>query len=707
MITGQTLRDAILSGANNIANQRTRVDELNVFPVPDGDTGTNMSMTIGAARAELEAMPDSCTVAEASKTAASAMLRGARGNSGVITSLLFRGFSKALKDKTEASSADLAAALQQGVEAAYKAVMKPTEGTILTVSRLAAEKAAECTELDVPAMWDATLQAGQSALDDTPNLLPVLKKAGVVDAGGQGIMLIFEGMKQVFDGGEIIAGAEVAAKPKVSSEAAGKGVFADDLMKVEDIKNGYCTQFLLHKDADASVTRLRAFLESNGDSVVVIEDDDVANCHVHTSDPGMMLSEAIKYGYLTNFKIENMHEQFLARQKQAKGLEKQAEAEEKKDSEFTYAAVDPEREYGFVAVAAGEGLKAVFGDLGVDAVVSGGQTMNPSTEDILAAIQSVPAKTVLVLPNNKNIIMASEQAQKLADRKVIVLPTRTVPQGMTAMLNFDPDLKPEENAVAMMQAADRVSTGLITYAARDSEFDGKPIKKGEIMALENGKIVATGTDLVKMTYRLARSMKKKDTQFITVISGCDVSDEDVRDIVRQQQESQKLTYAQITALAAVARERGVSIASHDDDSEDKLAFMDGLEATISEFPISLDIARAARARGMHTIAGAPNVMLGHSHSGNLSAREAVQAGAIDVLCSDYYPAALLDAVSRFATSAGSTSRRRSRWSPSTRRRAAGIADEVGSIAVGKRADVLLLNKETLQPETIIIGGVKQ
>ena len=535
MITGQTLRDAILSGANNIANQRTRVDELNVFPVPDGDTGTNMSMTIGAARAELEAMPDSSTVAEASKTAASAMLRGARGNSGVITSLLFRGFSKALKDKTEASAADLAAALQQGVEAAYKAVMKPTEGTILTVSRLAAEKAAECTGMEVPAMWDATLQAGQAALDDTPNLLPVLKKAGVVDAGGQGIMLIFEGMKQVFDGGEIVASAEVAAKPKVSSEAAGKGVFADDLMKVEDIKNGYCTQFLLHKDEGASVTRLRAFLESNGDSVVVIEDDDVANCHVHTSDPGMMLSEAIKYGYLTNFKIENMHEQFLARQKQAKGLEKQAEAEENQTSEFTYAAVDPEREYGFVAVAAGEGLKAVFGDLGVDAVVSGGQTMNPSTEDILAAIQSVPAKTVLVLPNNKNIIMASEQAQKLADRKVIVLPTRTVPQGMTAMLNFDPDLKPEENAVAMMQAADRVSTGLITYAARDSEFDGKPIKKGEIMALENGKIVATGTDLVKTTYRLARAMKKKDTQFITVISGCDVSDEDAEkttDLVR-------------------------------------------------------------------------------------------------------------------------------------------------------------------------------
>ena len=529
MVTGKILRDAILSGANNIANQRTRVDELNVFPVPDGDTGTNMSMTVGAARRELEALPDSCTVGEASKTAASAMLRGARGNSGVITSLLFRGFSKALKGKTTATAADLAAALQMGVEAAYKAVMKPTEGTILTVTRLAAEKAAACTDMDEQGLWAEMMAAGQAALEDTPNQLPVLKKAGVVDAGGQGIMVVFEGMKQVFDGGEIVASAEVAAKPKVSSDAAGKGVFTDDLMKVEDIKNGYCTQFLLHKNEDASVTRLRAFLESNGDSVVVIEDEDVANCHVHTSDPGMMLSEAIKYGYLTDFKIENMHEQFLARQKQGKGLEKQAAAEEKSAGEaFTYAAVDPEREFGFVAVAAGEGLRTVFGDLGVDAVVSGGQTMNPATEDILAAVQSVPAKTVFVLPNNKNIIMAAEQAQKLADRQVMVLPTRTVPQGMTAMLNFDPEASAEDNAVNMMSAADRVSTGLVTYAARDSEFDGKPIRKGEIMALENGKIVATGNDILKATYRLARQMKakKKDAQFITVISGCDVSEED-------------------------------------------------------------------------------------------------------------------------------------------------------------------------------------
>ena len=532
MINGKTLRDAILSGANNIANQRVRVDELNVFPVPDGDTGTNMSMTIGAATQELQAMPDTCTVAEASKAAASAMLRGARGNSGVITSLLFRGFSKALQGKTNAEAADLAKALQMGVEAAYKAVMKPTEGTILTVTRLASEAAAASTATEVPALWAEVMAAGQAALEDTPNQLPVLKKAGVVDAGGQGIMLVFAGMQQVFEGRGMVASEEVAPKPKLNSESAGKGVFTDDLMKVEDIKNGYCTQFLLHKNENASVAKLRAFLESNGDSVVVIEDDDVANCHVHTADPGMMLSEAIKYGYLTNFKIENMHEQFLARQKQGKSLEKQAEAEQKQRvsdaiaSEFVYAAVDPSRDYGFVAVAAGEGLKAVFTDLSVDAVVSGGQTMNPATEDILAAVQSVPAKTVFVLPNNKNIIMAAEQAEKLADRRVVVLPTRTIPMGITAMLNFDPTASVETNTINMMKAADNVSTGLITYAARDSEYDGRKIRKGEIMSLENGKIVATSNDLTKATYRLARSMCKKDSSFVTIISGCDVSDED-------------------------------------------------------------------------------------------------------------------------------------------------------------------------------------
>ena len=530
MITGKILRDAIISGANNISNQRSRVDELNVFPVPDGDTGTNMSMTVMAAARELENLPDSCTVGEAAKVAASAMLRGARGNSGVITSLLFRGLSKALDGKKEAGAEDLVHALEKGVEAAYKAVMKPTEGTMLTVARIASEEASASGLADVNELWTLVLSAGQRALDNTPNQLPVLKKAGVVDAGGQGLMVIFEGMDIVFKGGEPVKGEEqTQSKVKHSSDAAGKGVFSDDLMKVEDIKNGYCTQFLVNKNEGVSSDKLRAFCESNGDSVVVIEDDDVINCHVHTADPGKILSHAIQYGYLTGFKIENMHEQFLARQKQGKGLEKQREAEQaEQTSPFVYAAVDPDQEYGFVAVAAGEGLANVFTDLGVSAVVSGGQTMNPSTEDIVAAVQSVPAKAVFVLPNNKNIIMAAEQAQKLADRRIVVLPTRTIPQGITAMLSFDPDATVDANTINMMQAAGQVSTGLVTFAARNSDFDGHKIKKGEIMAMENGKIVNIGTDITKTTYRLARSMVKKDTSFITLISGCDVSEEDAQ-----------------------------------------------------------------------------------------------------------------------------------------------------------------------------------
>ena len=528
MITGLTLKNSIISGANNLSNRRAKVDELNVFPVPDGDTGTNMGMTIGAARTELLNLPDDCTVEKAAQVTASAMLRGARGNSGVISSLLFRGFSKALQGKKTADAKDLVQALEKGVEGAYKAVMKPTEGTMLTVARVASEEAAASGIADAVELWQLVCTAAQRALDNTPEQLPVLKKAGVVDAGGQGLVYIFEGMLSVFKDNHIIAADEAPEKSaKLSTSGAGKGVYTDDLMKVEDIKNGYCTQFLVNKNDGASSNKLRAFLESNGDSVVVIEDDEVINCHVHTADPGKIVSHALQYGYLTNFKIENMHEQFLSRQAQGEGLKKQAAAEAADTgNEFTYAAVDNDRAFGFVAVAAGEGLKAMFTDLGADAVVSGGQTMNPSTADIVAAVQSVPAKTVFVLPNNKNIIMAAEQAQGIADRTIVVLSTRTIPQGITAMLNFDPDASEYENATNMMQAADKVATGLVTFAARDSDFDGRKIKKGEILALENGKLVATGTDVTKVTYRLARSMCKKDTNFITVISGCDVSEED-------------------------------------------------------------------------------------------------------------------------------------------------------------------------------------
>lgn len=528
MITGLTLKNSIISGANNLSNRRAKVDELNVFPVPDGDTGTNMGMTIGAARTELLNLPDDCTVEKAAQVTASAMLRGARGNSGVISSLLFRGFSKALQGKKTADAEDLVQALEKGVEGAYKAVMKPTEGTMLTVARVASEEAAASGIADAVELWQLVCTAAQRALDNTPEQLPVLKKAGVVDAGGQGLVYIFEGMLSVFKDNHIIAADEAPEKSaKLSTSGAGKGVYTDDLMKVEDIKNGYCTQFLVNKNDGASSNKLRAFLESNGDSVVVIEDDEIINCHVHTADPGKIVSHALQYGYLTNFKIENMHEQFLSRQAQGEGLKKQAAAEAADTgNEFTYAAVDNDRAFGFVAVAAGEGLKAIFTDLGADAVVSGGQTMNPSTADIVAAVQSVPAKTVFVLPNNKNIIMAAEQAQGIADRTIVVLSTRTIPQGITAMLNFDPDASEYENATNMMQAADKVATGLVTFAARDSDFDGRKIKKGEILALENGKLVATGTDVTKVTYRLARSMCKKDTNFITVISGCDVSEED-------------------------------------------------------------------------------------------------------------------------------------------------------------------------------------
>ena len=528
MITGLTLKNSIISGANNLSNRRAKVDELNVFPVPDGDTGTNMGMTIGAARTELLNLPDDCTVEKAAQVTASAMLRGARGNSGVISSLLFRGFSKALQGKKTADAKDLVQALEKGGEGAYKAVMKPTEGTMLTVARVASEEAAASGIADAVELWQLVCTAAQRALDNTPEQLPVLKKAGVVDAGGQGLVYIFEGMLSVFKDNHIIAADEAPEKSaKLSTSGAGKGVYTDDLMKVEDIKNGYCTQFLVNKNDGASSNKLRAFLESNGDSVVVIEDDEVINCHVHTADPGKIVSHALQYGYLTNFKIENMHEQFLSRQAQGEGLKKQAAAEAADTgNEFTYAAVDNDRAFGFVAVAAGEGLKAIFTDLGADAVVSGGQTMNPSTADIVAAVQSVPAKTVFVLPNNKNIIMAAEQAQGIADRTIVVLSTRTIPQGITAMLNFDPDASEYENATNMMQAADKVATGLVTFAARDSDFDGRKIKKGEILALENGKLVATGTDVTKVTYRLARSMCKKDTNFITVISGCDVSEED-------------------------------------------------------------------------------------------------------------------------------------------------------------------------------------
>lgn len=516
MITGLMFRDGVISGSNNIANNRQAVDALNIFPVPDGDTGTNMSMTIGAAAKEMAVLPENCTVEEASSRCASALLRGARGNSGVILSLIFRGFSKALRGMEEADGAAVAAAFRKGVDAAYKAVMKPTEGTILTVIRKAAEAAEQiaASNNDAWAVCCAAMAAAEEALAKTPEQLPVLKKAGVVDAGGQGLVLIFQGMGAVLEKGTVvqpIAGSAVTPvqTPDKSTVAAASG----------EIEFGYCSEFLIEKDRHApqqDPLRLRAYLESIGDCVVVVDDSDIIKVHVHSNCPGDVIQAALKYGQLINIKIDNMRYQHRNAEEGVK----------QSDTPPQPTVVQPENDYGFVAVCAGDGLKELFTDIGADTVVSGGQTMNPSTDDILNAIMATPAKTVFVLPNNKNIIMAAEQAQGIADRTIVVLSTRTIPQGITAMLNFDPDASEYENATNMMQAADKVATGLVTFAARDSDFDGRKIKKGEILALENGKLVATGTDVTKVTYRLARSMCKKDTNFITVISGCDVSEED-------------------------------------------------------------------------------------------------------------------------------------------------------------------------------------
>ena len=527
MIKGSQLRDAFISGANSISNCRQQVDALNVFPVPDGDTGTNMSMTINAAKRELETLKDDPTVEQVSKKAASALLRGARGNSGVILSLLFRGFSKGLEGKEEADAKDIAHALSLGVSAAYKAVMKPTEGTILTVARLASEHAqqvAQQEEVTEVMMWKEILSAAEDALAQTPEMLPVLKKAGVVDAGGQGFVEIWKGMLSVIENEQIIPSEEEAqAAPK---EKKAHGVAAE--FNEEDIHFCYCTEFIINKEhPDADPLSLRAYLESIGDCVVVVDDEEIIKCHVHTNEPGNAIQAALKLGYLTNMKIDNMKEQHGDNNKL---VDLEAEGQ----PAFPYKAVDPDKEYGFVAIAAGEGVKQLFVDLGVDNVVSGGQTMNPSTDDILSAIHATAAKRVFVLPNNKNIIMAAEQAANLADRKVDVLQTRTIPQGLSAMLAFDPEADRKQNVTNMVQAYERVGTGSVTFAARDSDYEGHKIKKGELLALENGKMSFVDTDLkmtvVKLTHNLTKKSPNKDASFVTLIYGEDVAEDQAEEI---------------------------------------------------------------------------------------------------------------------------------------------------------------------------------
>lgn len=517
MITGKMFRDGVISASNNIANSRQAVDALNIFPVPDGDTGTNMSMTIGAAAKEMAVLSDDCTIGEASARCASALLRGARGNSGVILSLIFRGMSKGFKGLEKADGKAVANAFSAGVEAAYKAVMKPTEGTILTVIRKASEAAKEMAEtVDDPIeVAFSALIAAKEALAKTPEQLPVLKKAGVVDAGGQGLVLIFEGFESVFGNNAIVQPLDGTGVTPVSAPSKSTVAEASD-----DIEFGYCSEFLIEKENGAKEKdplKLRAFLESIGDCVVVVDDNDIIKVHVHSNEPGNVIQAALKYGQLINIKIDNMRYQH-----------RNANEGMKEGEMPVMPKADPVNKYGFVTVCAGEGLAELFKDIGADIVVSGGQTMNPSTDDILNAVMATPAKTVFVLPNNKNIIMAAEQAIPLAEgREVRVLQTKTIPQGISAMLMFDEGEDADSNQMAMMEAAENVSTAQITFAARDSEVDGVPVKQGEIMGLCNGKIRFTGNDIVDIAYKsTVKVFKKLQSSIITIIYGEGVSEKD-------------------------------------------------------------------------------------------------------------------------------------------------------------------------------------
>lgn len=522
MIDGAVLKNAIISGANHILKNRTAVDELNIFPVPDGDTGTNMSMTMSAAAQEL-GMLDSVNAADVAKTAASAMLRGARGNSGVILSLLFKGFAKGLEGKAAATGADFVDALAIGVEAAYKAVMKPTEGTILTVARVACEKGRIALEEDADPLfvWAAICRGAEAALEETPKLLPVLKKAGVVDAGGKGLCLIFEGMRSVMQDGVMIEKEDAEAAP-----AGGDDFFRNAAAEFDqEINFTYCTECIIGREPEKceDSMELRAYLETIGDCVVVADDDDIIKVHVHTENPGNALQKALEFGQLLTVKIENMKEQH----RKVALANEQAKA---KAAEEALAPADPTEDYGFVAVAAGEGLHTLFTDLGCAQVVSGGQTMNPSTNDILAAVMATPAKTVYVFPNNKNIILAAEQTVPLVtDREVVVVPTRTIAQGMSALLAFDPEVPAERNVEDMMEAASAVETGQVTFAARDSEFGGHKIHQNDILGMRNGKLTMVEKDPVHTVYRLTKSMVSKDTSFVTIIYGEDVTEQEAQE----------------------------------------------------------------------------------------------------------------------------------------------------------------------------------
>lgn len=521
MFNGDILRDAIISAANNLANNKKQIDDLNVFPVPDGDTGTNMSMTLANSARELEKL-SGATAGKVASVNASALLRGARGNSGVITSLLFRGFAKGIGDAEFATAENISNAFALGVEAAYKAVMKPTEGTILTVSRVASEYAKQALENgeDEIGVFAAAIDGAKKALEETPELLPALKKAGVVDAGGKGFVTILEGMMSVFKDGVVIKSA-VAENTQPEEEESARNAAGEF---ETEITFTYCTEFIVNRSSECEKepAELRSYLETIGDCVVVVDDEEIIKVHVHTDHPGNAIENALTFGQLVHLKIENMRDQHERAKHDAENAQKKPA--KSADLSETYTPVAPTKPVGFVSVCAGSGIEELFKDLGVDTVVSGGQTMNPSTDDILKAIETTPAETVFVLPNNKNIIMAAEQTIPISTRKVIVIHTRTIPQGISAMLAYDPETGDEDNAIEMQKSTERIATGQVTFAARDSDFDGHSIKKGEILAMLGGKISFVENDVDKSVMKLLKQMVKRESQFITVIYGEDVDE---------------------------------------------------------------------------------------------------------------------------------------------------------------------------------------
>ena len=525
-INSKLLARMFLAGAKNLDSKKDWINELNVFPVPDGDTGTNMTMTIMSAAKEVSSLTNP-TMAELAKAISSGSLRGARGNSGVILSQLFRGFCKVIKEYDEIDVTILCEACHKAVETAYKAVMKPKEGTILTVAKGAAEKALELSDEteDVVTFVEEVIKQAEYVLDQTPEMLPVLKQAGVVDSGGQGLVQVLKGAYDALIGKEIdytIEGAPTGAAPaKISAETEA------------EIKFGYCTEFIIVLNAPMSDNEehaYKAFLESIGDSIVVVADDEIVKTHVHTNDPGLALQKALTFGSLSKIKIDNMREEH--QEKLIKDSQKLAAQQKAEEEAYEAAQADaktnnmPAKEMGFVSVSIGEGMNEVFRGLGVDYLIEGGQTMNPSTEDMLNAIEHVNAKTVFILPNNKNIIMAANQAVDLVeDKQIIVIPTKTIPQGITALVNYIPDHSAEENKEQMMAEIENVKTGQVTYAVRDTEIDGKTIKQNDFMGIGDKSILSVGTDLRATTLEMVDAMVDEDSAIVSIYFGSD-SDED-------------------------------------------------------------------------------------------------------------------------------------------------------------------------------------